>query len=130
MTYLQILETVMVSNIFSFRYGKLVIPKEKRKMSVSPLPSPRSDGNTPMDSDAEDGPVMSKDDEVLSLLNIVKQAEANVDAVVEYLVDNGADLNSPDMYGMTPMHHAAMVRSIFFLFVLLLDFTSFFSERQ
>ena len=88
-------------------------------MSMSPINSPRSgDPNSPRsetnsvmesDMDVDDGGTpRGKDEEVLSLLTIVKEAESNVDAVVQYLVENGADLNAPDKYGMAPLHHSAM----------------------
>ena len=37
-----------------------------------------------------------------------KAVENKVDIVVDYLVDNGADVNAQDKYGMTPMHHTAI----------------------
>jgi ankyrin repeat protein len=85
----------------------MVIPRERRrKMSVSPsINSPRSDGGSPNGLDMADS---SQRAEVVSILSIVKQAEDSVDAVVEYLVNNGADINAQDKYGMSPLHHSAM----------------------
>ena len=48
------------------------------------------------------------DEEAKSLLAVVKAVENKVDIVVDYLVDNGADVNAQDKYGMTPMHHTAI----------------------
>ena len=47
-------------------------------------------------------------EEIKSLLTIVKAVENKVDEVVDYLIENGADINAQDKYGMTALHHTAI----------------------
>ena len=100
--------TVSICSVhFSFhRYGKLVIPRERRIHSaISPgLLTPARRDSGLIDVTDSDQP----DEEVKSLLAVVKAVENKVDVVVDYLVDNGADINAQDKYGMTPMHHTAI----------------------
>ena len=89
------------------RYGRLVIPKERRKNStLSPmlLTPERRDSGTPVDMNEYSDP----QEEVKSLLTVVRAIENKVDAVVDYLIDNGADINAQDKYGMTALHHTAI----------------------
>ena len=50
------------------------------------------------------------DEEAKNLLAVVKAVENKVDIVVDYLVDNGADVNAQDMSGsgLTPFHMACL----------------------
>ena len=43
-----------------------------------------------------------------NFLSVVKSVEDNVEAVVDYLIESGADINAQDKYGMTPLHHTAI----------------------
>ena len=83
-----------------------MIPRERRIHSaISPgLLTPARRDSGLMDVTDSDQP----DEEVKSLLAVVKAVENKVDVVVDYLVDNGADINAQDKYGMTPMHHTAI----------------------
>ena len=39
---------------------------------------------------------------------IVKSIPIQVDAVVDFLISSGADINAGDKYGMTSLHHCAI----------------------
>lgn len=64
----------------------------------------RRDSLTPVDVTDSDHP----NEEIKSLLTIVKAVENKVDEVVDYLIENGADINAQDKYGMTALHHTAI----------------------
>ena len=57
-----------------------------------------------MDATDSDNP----NEEIKSLLKVIKLVEGKVDEVVDYLIDNGADINAQDKYGMTALHHTAI----------------------
>ena len=86
---------------YACRYGRLNIPREKRKSSLQ-----TSAFNTPIIST----PIHSigENEEARSLISVVKAIEDRLDAVMDCLLINGADINAQDKYGMTPIHHTAI----------------------
>ena len=72
------------------------------------------------DEDAPDFPISravtpTLADVVKGLDELVNQ----VKTIMEFLIDNGADVNAEDTYGMTPLHHTAIRGNIDALKVLL-----------
>ena len=67
---------------------------------------------TPISNQEEDAPDFPISRAVTpTLADVVKGLDElvnQVKTIMEFLIDNGADVNAEDTYGMTPLHHTAI----------------------